>query len=63
MPGRIASLALGTGDIDCVYHFALYELREALVDQNREETLELLDTMIEGKRLRDVSDLPLDLTI
>ena len=60
-PGRIASLALGTGDIDCVYHFALYELRKALVDQNREETLELLDTMVEGKRLRDISDLPLDL--
>lgn len=62
-PGRIASLALGTGDIDCVYHFALYELRNALVTQEREETLELLDTMIEGKRLRDISDLPLDLVI
>ncbi|MEL6170386.1 MAG: NgoMIV family type II restriction endonuclease [Pseudomonadota bacterium] len=61
MPGRVASLALGTGDIDCVYHFALYELRKALVDQEREETLEILDTMIEGKRLRDISDLPLDL--
>lgn len=60
-PGRVASLALGTGDIDCVYHFALYELRQALVEQEREETLELLDTMIDGKRLRDVSDLPLDL--
>jgi hypothetical protein len=62
-PGRIASLALGTGDIDCVYHIALYELRKALVDQDREETLDLLDTMIEGKRLRDISDLPLDLVI
>lgn len=60
-PGRVASLALGTGDIDCVYHFALYELRQALVEQEREETLELLDTMIDGKRLRDISDLPLDL--
>ena len=60
-PGRVASLALGTGDIDCVYHFALYELRNALVDQGREETLDLLDTMVEGKRLRDISDLPLDL--
>lgn len=60
-PGRVASLALGTGDIDCVYHFALYELRRALVDQGRDETLELLDTMIEGKRLRDISDLPLDM--
>ena len=60
-PGRVASLALGTGDIDCVYHFALYELRSALVNQGRDETLELLDTMIEGKRLRDISDLPLDM--
>lgn len=62
-PGRIASLALGTGDIDCVYHIALYELRKALIDQKREETLDLLDAMIEGKRLRDISDLPLDLVI
>tara|TARA_Y100001947_G_C10316423_1_gene294050 strand:- start:1139 stop:1303 length:165 start_codon:yes stop_codon:yes gene_type:complete len=54
---------LGTGDIDCVYHIALYELRNALEDQGREETLELLDTMVEGKRLRDISDLPLDLVI
>lgn len=60
-PGRVASLALGTGDIDCVYHFALYELRTALVDQGRDETLDLLETMVEGKRLRDISDLPLDL--
>ncbi len=63
MPGRIASLALGTGDIDCVYHMALYELRTALINQGREETLELLETMIEGKRLRDISDLPLDLIV
>ncbi len=61
MPSRIASLALGTGDIDCVYHFALYELRQALIDIGGDDRLELLDTMISGKRLRDVSDLPLDL--
>ena len=62
-PTRIASLALGTGDIDCVYHFALDELRSTLEDQRREETLELLESMIQGKRLRDISDLPLDLVI
>lgn len=62
-PARIASLALGTGDIDCVYHFALDELRNALISQNRDETLELLMMMIDGKRLRDISDLPLDLVI
>ena len=26
LPGRLASLALGTGDIDCMYHFALLSL-------------------------------------
>ena len=30
LPSRIASLAMGTGDIDCVYHFALNELIEDL---------------------------------
>lgn len=29
MPSRLASLAMGTGDIDCVYHFALPELKNA----------------------------------
>lgn len=62
-PARIASLALGTGDMDCVYHFALYELREVLVEQNDESALDLLDVMIEGKRLKDISDLPLDLAV
>ena len=62
-PNRIASLALGTGDIDCVYHFALDELQETLIEQDREEASEMLNMMIEGKRLRDISDLPLDLAI
>jgi hypothetical protein len=62
-PGRIASIALGTGDLDCVYHIALQELRAAIEDLGYEDALDLLDTMIEGKRLRDISDLPLDLTV
>lgn len=61
-PSRIAAIALGTGDIDCVYHFALDELVEVLREQSR-ESLDLVETMIEGKRLRDISDLPLDLVI
>lgn len=61
LPSRLASLALGTGDIDCVYHFALHELREALRILGREESTEQIDGMVEGKRLRDISDLPLDL--
>jgi NgoMIV restriction enzyme. len=63
MPGRIASLALGTGDIDCVYHFALYELIEAVEKANAEDSIELLNTLITGKRLKDISDLPLDLAV
>ena len=63
MPSRIASIALGTGDIDCVYHFALHELVESVGVLELEDAKELLDTMIEGKRLRDIADLPLDLAI
>lgn len=63
MPARIASLALGTGDIDCVYHFALYELVQAVKDAQAEDSIELLDMLIQGKRLKDISDLPLDLTV
>ena len=63
-PSRIASLALGTGDIDCVYHFALYELLDAVSkcsSRSRDEAMILLNNMIDGKRLKDISDLPLDL--
>lgn len=63
LPARIASLALGTGDIDCVYHFALYELVQAVKDANAEDALEMLNILIEGKRLKDISDLPLDLAV
>ena len=61
MPARIASLALGTGDIDCVYHFALYELVDAVKEIGAEDALEMLNVLIEGKRLKDISDLPIDL--
>ena len=63
LPGRIASLALGTGDIDCVYHFALNELIRAVQDADSEESADLLDILILGKRLKDISDLPLDLAV
>lgn len=64
LPMRIASLALGTGDLDCVYHFALDELRGACKTlPGGEDQLEMLETMIQGKRLRDISDLPFDLAV
>ncbi len=62
LPTRLASLALGTGDLDCVYHFALPELTQA-VKEISEDQADMLDTMINGNRLRDISDLPLDLAI
>jgi hypothetical protein len=30
LPTRLAALALGTGDLDCVYHFALHELQASI---------------------------------
>lgn len=62
-PSRISSLALGTGDLDCVYHVALYELEKSLRQLNRDDALDLLNIMTKGKRLKDISDLPLDLAI
>lgn len=69
LPMRIASLALGTGDLDCVYHFALPELQKAieelieLGESGLEDQKDMLNTLIEGRRLRDISDLPFDLLI
>ena len=63
MPNRLASLAMGTGDIDCVYHFALYELIRAVNEVGSEEAIESLNTLVQGKRLKDISDLPLDLAV
>ena len=64
LPTRIASLALGTGDLDCVYHIALPELHKACESvDSRGDQLEMLDLMIQGERLRDISDLPFDLAV
>ncbi|MCI9425950.1 MAG: type II restriction endonuclease [Flavonifractor sp.] len=67
LPSRLASLALGTGDIDCVYHCALYELLASVQEfgnaQGREDIIETLENLIEGRRLKDISDLPLDLSV
>lgn len=63
MPSRLASLALGTGDIDCLYHFALYELIESVECSGAEDAAEMLNILIEGKRLKDISDLPMDLAV
>lgn len=62
-PSRLASIALGTGDIDCVYHFALYELQETVKTLGMDDAADLLAVMVNGDRLKDISDLPLDLAV
>jgi len=63
LPSRLASLALGTGDIDCVYHFALPELMNTVDKLGIEDSSRLVRIMVDGKRLKDISDLPLDLAV
>jgi hypothetical protein len=62
-PSRLASLALGTGDVDMVYHFALPELMEAVNLSGNDEAVSMLGILLDGKRLRDIADLPLDLAV
>jgi len=63
LPSRLASICLGTGDIDCVYHFALPELTETVSNLDYLDAADMLKTLVEGRRLRDISDLPLDLAV
>lgn len=63
LPSRLASVALGTGDLDCVYHIALDELRAAVSGGRDEEAANMLRILVEGNRLKDISDLPLDLSL
>jgi hypothetical protein len=64
LPSRISSIAIGTGDVDCTYHSALYELMATaaenpdLGDHSAE-----LQSLVEARRLRDISDLPFDLAL
>lgn len=62
-PSRLAAIALGTGDIDCVYHFALYELQATVRALGMNDSSDTLAVMVDGKRLKDISDLPLDLAV
>jgi hypothetical protein len=62
-PSRLSSLALGTGDIDCVYHFALDELATSVKELYNSEAEDMLGIMVDGKRLKDIADLPFDLAV
>lgn len=79
LPSRLSSLAVGTGEIDCVYHVALAELvagvkkAENVARRTRglrrntveafEEQLVTLMVLVDSRQLRDIADLPFDLVI
>lgn len=63
LPSRLSSLCLGTGDLDYVYHFALPELVKAVENLGQSEAIDLLNVMIDGRRLKDIRDLPFDLAV
>jgi hypothetical protein len=51
LPSRLASLALGTGDIDCVDHFALPELIVSVEKLKNEEAPNVVKMLRDGKQL------------
>lgn len=59
---RLASLALGMGDVDMVYRFALPELIGVKLS-GIDEAESMLGILLDGKRLRDIAGLPLDLAV
>jgi hypothetical protein len=74
-PTRLQSVALGTGEIDCVYHLHRDALEGAL-DRARkasgtsahrraalDEQVKVFELLCHGDRLRDLTDLPLDLAL
>lgn len=63
LPSRLASLALGTGDVDCVYHLALPELEAAINATGYADAQDMMRNLIAGRRIKDISDLPLDLAV
>lgn len=58
LPSRLTPLVFGTGDIDCVYHFALPELQKAAGENS-----DMIDMLVKSRRLRDICDLVFDLAI
>ena len=46
-----------------MYHFALYDLIHAVKEVGSEDAAETLETLVQGKRLKDIYNLPLDLSV
>ena len=56
LPSRLAAIARGTGELDCVYHVVLRELRSACPEDD--ESSDTLEELILQERLRPLDALP-----
>lgn len=57
MPTRLAAIARGTGEVDCVYHLAFDELVEAVDEVGNDEQSAVLDELVDQDRLASWDDL------
>lgn len=57
LPSRLAAIARGTGEVDCVYHAALTELHAAVVGEGVSSEIDAIDELIGQDRLRPLSAL------
>jgi hypothetical protein len=58
LPTRLASIAMGTGEVDAVYHVALDELVDATDQTKNLKQIDTLRLLIAQRRLLDFSTLP-----
>ena len=57
LPSRLAAIARGTGEVDCVYHIALPQLRIACQQTKNRNASNILEELINQDRLRPLGDL------
>ena len=55
LPARLAAIARGTGELDCLYHVAPEQLRTACSDHSR--ALNTIEELVDQDRLRPFGDL------
>lgn len=63
LPSRLAAIARGTGEVDCVYHIAFEELVAATDAAGTAEQKKVLNEMITQNRLEDFLRLPVVLVV
>lgn len=61
LPTRLASIGMGTGDMDAIYHATFVELLQAVGEFGTDGEKSTLDLLVQGGRLRDYEELPLAL--